>query len=243
MTILHACLTDRGRVHEGNEDRLFADPGYGLYIVADGMAVEEPAQLVVDLLPKVIRRVLGRTPDPADPATACGIRAAISEVSQSVRDAAMDELPGGWLGLGAVLVLALVRGSQALLAHLGDSRIYLLRDRRLELMTQDHSHAEELVRLGKLTREQAEKLRSDTGPTRFAGMEDEAVADTRLVELFDGDRLLLCSDGLTAMLDDTAIERILNARTDPAGACRALVGSANTSGGEDNVTVILADAK
>ena len=240
-TLSHACLSDAGRTHEVNQDRWFADPAYGLFIIADGMAVEEPAQTVVDLLPDVIRRRLGEAPDLSAESSAEAIRAAIAEVSEKVHAAALEAPSCEWLGLGATIVLAMVRGTRALLAHLGDSRVYLMRDRQLELMTRDHSRVEELVRLGKLTREQAAQLKANGGPTRFAGMADEAVADTRLVELRPGDRLLLCSDGLTSMLDDPAIARILAAHPTPASACRALVDATNHAGGEDNITVLIVD--
>ena len=240
-TLSHACLSDAGRTHESNQDRWFADPAYGLFIIADGMAVEEPAQTVVGLLPNVIRRRLGNAPDLSAESSAEAIRAAIAEVSEKVHAAALEASSCVWVGLGATIVLAMVRGTRALLAHLGDSRVYLMRDRQLELMTRDHSRVEEFVRLGKLTREQAAQLKGNGGPTRFAGMADEAVADTRLVELRPGDRLLLCSDGLTSMLDDPAIARILAAHPTPASACRALVDATNHAGGEDNITVLIVD--
>jgi len=237
----HACLSDVGRTHEANQDRWFADPAYGLFIVADGMAVEEPAQIVVDLLPDAICRRLGETPDLSTELSAAAVCAAIAEVSEKVHGVALDRSPGGWLGLGATIVVAVVRQAGALLAHLGDSRVYFMRDGQLQLITRDHSLVAEFVRLGKLTREQADQLKGNGGPTRFAGMTDEAVADTRVVELRPGDRLLLCSDGLSSMLDDSAIASIVAAHPTPASACRALVDEANNAGGEDNITVLIID--
>jgi protein phosphatase len=240
-TLSHACLTDPGRTHPENQDRWYADPDYGLYIVADGMAVEEPAQLVVDLLPDSIRRQFGEASNLAEGASSWKIRYAVAEVSRRIHALALEGPRATWLGLGATLVLALIRWPHALLAHFGDSRIYLLRDGKLEGMTCDHSRVEELVQRGELTREQANGLASNGGPTRFAGMADAVLADTRLVELLTGDRLLLCSDGLTAMLEDSAIQRVLKAYLDPAVACRALIDEANSAGGEDNVTVLIID--
>ena len=156
-------------------------------------------------------------------------------------DRAVSHWPGGWLGLGATLVVALVRDQYALLAHLGDSRIYFMRDEQMEPLTRDHSRVEEFVGLGKLTREEADQLRDNGGPTRFIGMTDKAVAEARLIELRAGDRLLLCSDGLTAMLDDMTIARNLSAHPNPTIACRALVDAANAAGGEDNITVLIID--
>jgi protein phosphatase len=241
-TISYACLSDPGRAHLENQDRWFADKDYGLFIIADGMAIAEPAQLVIDHLPGLVRSRLGQSPDLSAESSAAAIAAAVVEVSEKVHAVALDLLPGGWLGLGATMVLAVVREKQALLAHLGDSRIYLLRDKQLQPLTRDHSRVEEFVRLGKLTREKADQSRNNGGPTRFVGMADKAVAETRLIDLIVGDRLPLCSDGLTAMLDDLAIARVLNAQPDASVACRALIDAANSAGGDDNITVLIVEA-
>jgi protein phosphatase len=238
-TISYACLSDPGRTHLGNQDRWFADPALGLYFVTDGMAVEEPAQLVVDLLPDAIRHRLGSQPDPASASVAKAIGTAIAVVSRQVHETALKVPDLEWLGLGATIALALVKWPHALLAHLGDSRIYLWRGGRLEPMTRDHSFVEELVQLGKLTRADVDSRSFNGGPTRFAGMAEEAITETQVLTLAAGDRLLLCSDGLPAMLDDSHIETILNAHPTPEAACRALIDAANEAGGEDNVTVLV----
>src|SRR5262245_43300349 len=139
-TIHYACVSDRGRTHPENEDRWFADPSWGLFIVSDGMAIAEPAQFVVDWLPDALRCRLGTSPDFTDESSAEAVRAAIAEVSQRVHEAASNVTGVSWLGLGATIVLALVNGPHALLAHLGDSRIYWLRDGQLQPMTRDHSY-------------------------------------------------------------------------------------------------------
>jgi protein phosphatase len=238
-TITFACLTDPGRTHSRNDDRWYADPGFGLFIVSDGMAVAEPPQLVVDLLPGLIQDRLGAEPNPLDESAAAAIRPAIAEVSEQIHATALEQPESGWLGLGATVAVAVVHWPHALLAHLGDSRIYLHRGGRLEAMTRDHSFVEYLVETGKLTRAQVTRTTFNGGPTRFAGMADEAVAETRLVELHEGDRLLLCSDGLPCMLDDAAIQDIMNAHLETQAACRALVDAATEAGGEDNITVIV----
>jgi PPM family protein phosphatase len=242
QTVTYACLSDRGRTHRCNEDRWFADPSAGIFLVTDGMAVERPAQLVVDLLPGLIRHRLGGNSNLADEHASQAVRSAIAEVSERIHAAALEQSDVVWVGLGATIVLALVRWPHALLAHLGDSRIYLLRERRLEALTRDHSYVEELVGKGEMAREEVDRLAFNGGPTRFAGMADEAIADTRVVEMQQGDRLLLCSDGLPGMLDDIAIERILNEHVNAEAACRALVDAANDAGGEDNITVLLIEA-
>ena len=235
----YACLSDAGRVHGTNDDRWFADPEFGLFLVTDGMAVSEPAQLVVDVLPNMIRHRLGQSADLEIAASSDLICSAIRDVSERVLAAALDEPGVPWLGLGATIALVVARGPHALLAHLGDSRIYLARDGRLHLMTRDHSWTEDLIRQGKLARDQVGPRASNGGPTRFAGMVDEAVTDTRLLHLQAGERLMLCTDGLNSMLDDPAIENVMLSHAEPAAACRALIDAANAAGGRDNVTVLI----
>ncbi len=231
-TVRHACLSDRGLTHADNEDRWLADPDLGLYAVADGMADARPSQVTVDLLPRLVRHRFGTVPGLGDARAAAALRAVVTEVSERVRD----------LGCGgSTLVLALVRGPQALLAHLGDSRIYLLRGGQLRQLTSDHSFVQEMVYQGMMSVEEARRRRSNGGPTRFVGMNGEAVADIGPLDLRPGDRLLLCSDGLTGMLDDDRLRSALVAGPAPADVCRRLVAEANAAGGHDNITALVLD--
>jgi protein phosphatase len=240
LTTLYGCLSDRGQTHAGNEDRWFTDQLVGLYIVSDGMSHEAPAQLVVDQLPGLIRRSVPEDIDIASDAAAQAVQSAVRDVSDLVRAAGQAGPEGEiWQGLGATIALAIVRSPWALLAHLGDSRIYLIRGGRLEAMTRDHSWLEEWVNEGKIAQEEARLCAFNGGPTRFAGMDKPAQADTRLLHLQDGDRILLCSDGLTCMLHDEEIEAILNKQPDPSEACRSLVAAANAAGGDDNITALI----
>jgi protein phosphatase len=228
-TILHACLSDRGRTHTANEDRWLADPEQGLYIVADGMADERPAQLAIDRLPGLLRSHLRGAAGLDDPRTVEAVRAALAGASEEVRDLNTT---------GSTVVLAIVRGRRALLAHLGDSRIYLLRGDRLRPLTRDHSRLQEEVDRGVLTEAEA-RGRFNGGPTRFLGMWGDPVADVTLLDLSPGDRLLFCSDGLTEMLSDEELQRIMAEESAPAEACRRLVDAANEAGGKDNITALI----
>jgi serine/threonine protein phosphatase PrpC len=205
--ITHACLSDRGLTHTGNEDRWFANPAHGVYLVADGMADERPAQVIVDLLPGLLRKKLTGVVKLTDPRAARQVQAAITVVSELVRER---------IHAGSTLVLVLVRGRRALVAHLGDSRVYLFRNDALEALTRDHSYVEEEIDRGVLTRAEADRLQCNGGPTRFIGMWGEPEAGLRLIDLHPGDRLLLCSDGLTAMLRDDQLGAILQAHAAPA---------------------------
>jgi len=212
------------------------DAAQGLFVVSDGMADPVAPQIVIDELPGRLRaRLDGLAPD--DPRAAGEVRRALAGLSAEVRAEGARRPGRGWLG--ATVVLAVVRGRQALLAHLGDSRIYLHRGGRLEPLTRDHTLLNEMIDRGEVTPERARGLRATGGPSRFVGMFGEAEADTRLLDLRPGDRLLLCSDGLTAMLSDAQIAGLLGQFPEPAEACRRLVEAANAAGGEDNVTALV----
>jgi protein phosphatase len=229
-TITHACLSDPGRTHADNQDRWLADPEGGLYAVADGMADERPAQQIVERLPALLRCRLAGVAGLHEPGAAEQVRAALVELNAEVRDPEIT---------GSTLVLALVHDRRALIAHLGDSRVYLFREDTLHRLTRDHSWVQEMLDAGTLTPEEAAETRSNGGPTRFIGMWGEPVADVCPLELRSGDRLLLCSDGLTGMLTDTDLLVILRKSPLPADACRRLVAAANAAGGEDNITALV----
>jgi PPM family protein phosphatase len=233
-TISHAALSDPGRTHDENQDRWLVSSEQGLYLVSDGMAEDVSPQLVVDTLPGLLETALAGVEDLSDPRAAEGVRSAIAQVSRKV----YAESERRYDMLGATIVLALVRGGQALVAHLGDSRAYLLRAGALEPLTRDHSQLEHMIALGWIKPEER-SWRGNGGPTRYAGMRADAEADVRVLELRPGDRLLLCSDGLTAMLDDDEIAPLLAPPRTPEQACERLVAEANRSGGKDNITVVV----
>jgi protein phosphatase len=234
MTLTHAGLSDPGRTHDANQDRWLIDPAQGLYLVSDGMAEDVSPQIVVDTLPEQLRKALAGIRELTHAHAADAVRFAIAEVSRKVH--AESERREDMIG--ATIVLALVRGGHALIAHLGDSRAYLLRGGKLEPLTRDHSMLEQMIELGWITRAEA-SWRGNGGPSRYAGMSAAAEADVHLLELQPGDRLLLCSDGLTEMLDDDELPPLLAAPRTPEEACARLVAAANDAGGRDNITVIV----
>lgn len=233
----HAALSDPGRTHDENQDRWQIDLELGLFVISDGMAEAVSPQLVVDALPAALREALAGVPSPTADQAAQAVGRAVAAVSEKVRHERGRRLDM----LGATVVLALVRGRHALIAHLGDSRAYLLRAGQLERLTRDHSFVQRLVDLGWLTAEEA-KGRSNGGPTRYAGMAGSAEVHVRSVDLLSGDRLLLCSDGLTEQVKDEALRPLLDRELSPRQSCERLVAAANTAGGDDNVTVIVIDA-
>jgi protein phosphatase len=234
-TLTYAALSDAGRQHTGNEDRWLADPKRGIYLVSDGMAEDISPQMVVDTLPGLLEDALAKVTDLTDPGVAETVRSVLVNMSVCVRDASRKRQDM----LGATLVLVLIRQDCALLAHLGDSRIYLFREGSLEQLTRDHSFVQRMVDLGQLTPEEAAQWSYNGGPTQFLGMPGKAEVEVRVLRLQGGDQLLLCSDGLTCMLADADLLAIFARRLKAQETCRQLIDTANTAGGEDNITVLL----
>jgi protein phosphatase len=138
--------------------------------------------------------------------------------------------------IGTTLVLALTRRGLVLVAHLGDSRAYLCRGGMLRALTRDHSFAQEMIDRRELEAETAELRRWNGGPTRFVGMPHTPAADVRVLPWASGDRLLLCSDGLTGELNDETIRAVLCEPWPPERTCKELLDRANAAGGHDNIT-------
>ncbi|MGH3887963.1 MAG: Stp1/IreP family PP2C-type Ser/Thr phosphatase [Pseudonocardiaceae bacterium] len=236
-----AGLSDRGRVRERNEDRFSADVDLGLFIVSDGMggrpAGEVASEVVVATLPTLVTTHLGAAPDLVAPDATQRLCMALTELSADLREGSQDT--PRLAGMGATVVAALVSQATALIAHVGDSRAYLWREHHLHRLTRDHSLVQALVDAGAITDEQAAGHPARGKLTRHVGMVGEMLPDVRSITLHPADRLLLCSDGLTGMLDDARIRTILNGCPDPHHACRALVSAANNAGGTDNITVLV----
>jgi protein phosphatase len=240
LRVAAAGRTDRGRVRTQNEDRWHADPLLGLFLVADGMggrfAGALAAQKVVDRLPALVQASLAGVEVPSARATE-RLSEVLTELSEQVRQE--SEGQPGLEGMGATVVLALVRQAWSLIAHLGDSRAYLLRAGCLEQLTKDHTIVQLLLEIGEISQEEAPHHPARSQVTRYVGMPGEVLPDVQTVELCPGDRLLLCSDGLTGMVDDAAILAILQKKRVPATLCRHLVLAANAAGGIDNITAVV----
>jgi protein phosphatase len=228
--IQHAALSDPGRWHRENEDRWLADVAAGLYLVSDGMANDVAPQMVVEQLPALLAEAGITRHAVASPAVPAKLAEVLTDLSGRIHEEADD--------LGTTLVLVLAGEAQALLAHVGDSRAYRHRGGALEQLTRDHSRLQELIDRGLLTAEAA-RSRWNGGPTRYLGMAARVEPDVQVLPLQAGDELLLCSDGLTEMLDDEEILAVLERPGDPTEVCRRLIDAANAAGGGDNITALL----
>jgi PPM family protein phosphatase len=144
--------------------------------------------------------------------------------------------------MGTTLVVAVFRGMRLLVGHVGDSRAYRLRAGRLQQITRDHSLLQEQIDAGLITPEQAAFSANKNLVTRAVGVEDTVLVETHLHEVQPGDLFLMCSDGLSDMLDDVSIGHVLQMHDSLAAAAKALIEAANEAGGKDNISVILARA-
>ena len=238
--------SDRGLARTHNEDCFEIDEEQRLYLVADGMGGhrhgEVASRLAVDTIGGFLGRVAGgdatmpSLPEPRLSRQAnllkMALRLAHDEVLRAIRD------DPRLAGMGTTVVALGLDGSTASVAHVGDSRAYLVRGGELELLTQDHTWVNEQVTAGFLSHDQARVHPLKNVVTRALGGESRLEVDVREVEVEPGDLYLLCSDGLTTMLSDREIERCARDDGAPQQICRSLIEAANRRGGLDNVTVV-----
>ncbi len=238
-----ACATDMGQGRTANEDRCLISPERDLFIVADGMggqqAGEVAAEAVVSLLPTLLRQRVAGAPVFRRRVAELLLREAILDLSRRLwsEGTVRPELRG----LGATVAVVWLRPPFAHLAHMGDSRIYLYRGGHLAQSTEDHSVVALLVRSGEVSPEAALHHPARNQLSRYVGMEGDVYADVRTIQLQPGDRLLLCTDGLTRPLADERIAAVLAGQAEPEAACRALVAAASAAGGADNITALAVD--
>jgi PPM family protein phosphatase len=228
-----AALTDVGRVRTHNEDAVLAQPP--LFVVADGLGGHEAGEVASSIAIETVRDHAPRRPDAK--ALARAVKAANREVIRSAREGL------GKAGMGTTLTAAIVEGSHVAIAHVGDSRAYLLHDGVLSRVSEDHSMVADMIRRGQLTEAESRYHPNRSVITRALGTDVNMLADTYDLEAAPGDRLLLCSDGLTGMLEDGMIAEILAEHRAPEAAAHALVNAANGAGGHDNISVIVIDVE
>lgn len=234
-------ITDIGRKRELNEDYIYTSGQPigalpNLFIVADGMgghkAGDYASMHTVDRFVEVIRE-LGEEHGVQD-AINEAVTAANAYIYQHSRE------NSNLSGMGTTLVLASCIGNEAIVANIGDSRLYLVNDAMTQI-TRDHSLVEEMVTLGGIDREMARNHPDKNIITRAVGVKEEVAADFFEVDLTKGDKLLLCSDGLTNMLRDEEIYQIIQDNKELEQAAKALIDAANENGGRDNIAVVLVE--
>ena len=223
--------SDRGRQRRGNEDSVYVRSP--LFVVADGMGGAQAGEVASAI---AVQQFEGGLPDGDDPGAA--LAALIQAANVRIHEQARRDSEHA--GMGTTTTAAYLAGDSVVIAHVGDSRCYLLRDEDLIRLTRDHSLVGELVARGKLTEEQAESHPQRSVITRALGAYPDVEVDVKAFPARAGDLFLLCSDGLTSMVHEPQLKSLLADRARPLEQIgRELIAAANEAGGRDNITVIL----
>jgi PPM family protein phosphatase len=225
--------THPGRKRRHNEDSYVVKPP--MFAVADGMGGAKAGEVASGLAAEALKETGtdGRSGEER-------VTQLIQEANRRVFRRANEDRAAS--GMGTTMTVALVEDGRVVFGHVGDSRAYLIREGAIEQLTDDHSLVAELVRSGRLTPEEAEAHPQRSVITRAVGTEPDVDVDTFTIDPEVGDLFLICSDGLTDMVDDeTIIDAVERNRGDLDEAAKALVGAANRVGGEDNITVLLVE--
>jgi len=243
--------TDTGRVRDHNEDAVLVItaaqegtercPPFALLILADGMGGHRAGEVASSTAARVaahritLRSYLPSLLDPQQNAEHPALTEVLVDAVQAANEALTEDVPGS----GTTLICALVLGSQAYIAHVGDSRAYVLTEEGLEKVTQDHSIVSRLVNSGQLTADEAAVHPQKNVLYRAVGQSTALEVDTHVRKIKPGEYLLLCSDGLWDLVSEARVAGLVWGAGSPQGACEALIAAANEAGGRDNVTAIL----
>jgi PPM family protein phosphatase len=249
MKVLCEARSDVGRKRRGNEDSLFLNPDQHLYVVADGMgghaAGEVASRVAVDAINEFVTLTGGNEeitwPFGLDETISYDgnrLKTAIRYANRKVLEATKEK--SEYEGMATTVAAVLVDGDSANLGHVGDSRIYLMRNGTISQLTTDHSWVNEQIVGGMISPEQARSHPLRNVVTRALGGKSDLQVEMQVHKIEPGDVLLLCSDGLTTMMPDEEIARVVSeANGDVETAARELVAAANAKGGEDNITVVM----
>jgi PPM family protein phosphatase len=249
MRIKSAGLTDIGMKRARNEDNLFLYEDETLYLVADGMGGHEAGEVASDMAVKTVADYFARTKDDDDVTwpfkldkarrfdenrITTGIKLANLRITEAALQSPRQK------NMGTTVVGLFFRKDAVYIAHVGDSRIYRIRDGEIEQMTEDHSLLNDYIKMGKLTPEEIENFPHKNVIVRALGMKETVQVDVRAEKIRTGDVYLLCSDGLSGMISDDDMLRItLENPEDLQAACAKMINLANQNGGNDNITAVL----
>jgi serine/threonine protein phosphatase PrpC/CRP-like cAMP-binding protein len=243
--------TDVGRKRVHNEDNFLVERELGLFVVADGMGGHAAGEVASAMAVQIVRDVLRGEPGlvrgdgGAGPRSEASIKQLLALLEQAVQGASAvihgeAQRDPTKRGMGTTMSVLLLSGSHGFVAHVGDSRIYLVRGGKLHQVTEDHTVANELVRLGMITPDQLDAIPRKNAITRAVGVYERTTVDTFAVELMPRDTFLLASDGLTGYFDgaDVDVPELLG-QEDGDATVRGLIDFANARGGKDNITAVL----
>jgi PPM family protein phosphatase len=243
MSVEFFAATDPGRARSNNEDSVSTEPAVGLAVLADGMGGYNAGEVASHMLTSFIHNELSRWLIEAGPrATDADVHRALDICVDNANRAIFNAASANpqYAGMGTTLVAAVLRDKALVVGHVGDSRAYRLRAGRLTQITRDHSLLQEQIDAGLITAEQAAFSSNKNLVTRAVGVEDTVLLEAHTHELLPGDVVLLCSDGLSDMLDEARIGQVMASHESLAECGRALISAANEAGGRDNIAVVLA---
>ena len=226
--------TDKGLVRTENEDDFCIEGDLGFSAVADGMGGHASGEVASKMAIDIVRDYFKNEKEPLSNRMTSGIRLA----NRAIYDASRNQ--SQWNGMGTTIAAALLIGNRLSVAHVGDSRVYLVRGGNLEQITDDHTIVSEQVQKGLMTREEADQSGMRHILTRALGIDPDVNVDVDELTMSKGDRLVFCSDGLSELVSDDEILYAVMSSDTPEIACDQLVNMANQKGGHDNITVIVA---
>jgi protein phosphatase len=246
--LAHVALTDVGRVRDHNEDEVGAEPAIGIWVLADGMGGYNAGEVasgiavktVINLVAEACRREIRNDVEPETGLMRQTIvlRDAIMRANKIINQTAQSQPQCE--GMGTTLVACLFYDNRISVAHVGDSRLYRMRDGRFEQITLDHSLLQELVDRGFYSQEEAQRSTNRNYVTRALGVEPQVEVEVQEIEARKGDYLLMCSDGLPDMVEDEDIHLTINTFSNNIETIgEQLIKLANDNGGRDNVSVVL----
>jgi protein phosphatase len=249
MKIAWHSISDVGRKRKGNEDSVHVNPEQNLFVVADGMGGHAAGEVASKVAAESINEFVCLTSGDEEITWPFGLdenisydgnrlKTAVRYANRKVLEATKEK--SEYEGMATTVAAVLVDGDTANLAHVGDSRVYLLRGEEITQLTSDHSWVNEQIQSGVISADQARSHPLRNVVTRALGGKPDLQVDMQFHQVQPGDLLLLCSDGLTTMVSDQEIARVVAAAEgDIEKAARGLVAAANAQGGEDNITVLL----
>jgi serine/threonine protein phosphatase PrpC/CRP-like cAMP-binding protein len=241
--------TDVGQKRDHNEDTLLLDPALSLYIVCDGMGGHAAGEVASQHAARTVQRVIAEqkaTLDEFGKKHDVGeVRERVIQLLENAVNQACSEIYGmatadsGKAGMGTTLVMMIVVNGKGLMAHVGDSRLYMVRQGQIHQLTEDHSYTAEMIKRGKMTREQARQSPYANVITRAVGIQKNVQVDTLLFDIIPGDTFLLCSDGLHGYTEDPndLAETLSDGEIDKLA--QKLIDLANTRGGKDNISAVV----
>jgi PPM family protein phosphatase len=240
--------TDVGHKRDHNEDYLLVDDAEGIYVVCDGMGGHAAGEIAAEHAAKTAQRVVKehrsvieefRRRDTAE------TREKLIQTLESAVQRACSEIfemataDSGKAGMGTTLIMMLVVADKGIMAHVGDSRLYMARQGQIHQLSEDHSYCTEMIKRGKMTREQARSSPYANVITRAVGIQESVQVDTLLFDILPGDTFLLCSDGLHGYTEDPNELADLLSVDDAGGLAQSLIDLANQRGGKDNITALV----